>query len=84
MHRFDQSWARRGRVQRGTGLRARLERERLAKQYRTGKRVRLSRRDKWVLLLLCLLALLACAAGGWLGMHYRHHGDALSHCRFAV
>ncbi len=90
MHRFTGTWARRslrralpsrrigdrGRVHRATGLRARLERERLTKQYRTGKRVRLSRRNKWVLFLLFLLSLLACAAGGWLGMHYHHYGDA--------
>ena len=62
-----------------SGLRAQLERERRAKQLRRGKRVRLTGREKWVAVLLLLLILLACAVGGWLGMHFHHHESALRH-----
>ena len=58
------------------GLEARLERERRSRQIRLGRRVRLSTRDKWVALLLFVLFLFACAAGGWLGLHFRFHEGA--------
>ncbi len=87
MLRFTRKWARRtlpttvfgpraashsGR-RRCSVLRAQLERERRAKQFRRGERVRLTHRERWMAVLLLLLILLACAVGGWLGMHFHHH-----------
>ena len=87
MLRFTRKWARRTlptndyvnlsdihiSIKKNSGLRAQLERERRAKQFRRGERVRLTHRERWMAVLLLLLILLACAVGGWLGMHFHHH-----------
>ena len=55
------------------GFAARLGKER---KHRRAVRMRLSNRDKWAAVVFIAVFLLALAAGGWLGMHYHHHGGS--------